>query len=29
MSLKFGEVKDINIGGMQIVPIRKEDDNVT
>ena len=26
MSLKFGEVKDINVGGMQIVPIRTEDD---
>ena len=26
MSLKFGEVKDINVGGMQIVPIRMEDD---
>ena len=26
MSLKFGEVKNINVGGMQIVPIRTEDD---
>ena len=26
MSLKFGEVKNINVGGMQIIPIRTEDD---
>ena len=26
MSLKFGEVKNINVGGMQIVLIRTEDD---
>ena len=26
MSLKFGEAKNINVGGMQIIPIRTEDD---
>ena len=26
MSLKFGEAKDINVGGMEIIPIRMEDD---
>ena len=26
MSLKFGKAKDINVGEMQIVPIRTEDD---